>query len=185
MEFHKIVAKNLYNYRKNYGISLQKLSKLTGVSSTSLNEIEKGRTIPSINTVWKISNGLKIPLNTLMNEKKTEYTKIDKNKIKPIIELEEKYKVFPYFPFQEKTFFEYFYVELEKDASLESEPHLLGSQEYLIVLNGKIQLILNQEVITLNTGDAVKFNSDIKHTYQNIDSQQSNISVVIHYSKNE
>lgn len=78
MEFHKIVAKNIYLYRKKNKISLDKLSKLTGVSTSSLNEIEKGNTIPSINTVWKISNGLKLSFSSLMNEAESDYTQLKK-----------------------------------------------------------------------------------------------------------
>ncbi|RIP37026.1 XRE family transcriptional regulator [Staphylococcus gallinarum] len=181
MEFHKIVAKNIYLYRKKNKISLEQLSKLTGVSSSSLNEIEKGNTIPSINTVWKISNGLKLSFSSLMNESEADYKHIKKNDIVPVTEEEGKYKVFPYFPFEKSKSFEFFHVELDPQAKLESEPHLSGSEESIIIVEGELEMHLENEVLKLTQGDALRFKSDIPHTYINKGNQRTLISMVIDY----
>ncbi|MCD8785436.1 helix-turn-helix domain-containing protein [Staphylococcus gallinarum] len=181
MEFHKIVAKNIYLYRKKNKISLEQLSKLTGVSSSSLNEIEKGNTIPSINTVWKISNGLKLSFSSLMNESEADYKFIKKDDIIPVTEEEGKYKVFPYFPFEKSKSFEFFHVELDPQAKLESEPHLSGSEESIIIIEGEVEMHLENEVLTLTEGDALRFKSDIPHTYINKGNHRTLISMVIDY----
>ncbi|MCG7339014.1 XRE family transcriptional regulator [Staphylococcus sp. ACRSN] len=181
MEFHKIVAKNIYLYRKKNKISLEQLSKLTGVSSSSLNEIEKGNTIPSINTVWKISNGLKLSFSSLMNETEADYKHIKKTDIIPVTEEEGKYKVFPYFPFEKSKSFEFFHVELDPEAKLESEPHLSGSEESIIIVEGELEMHLENEVLHLTEGDALRFKSDIPHTYINTGEQRTLISMVIDY----
>ncbi|WP_437750687.1 helix-turn-helix domain-containing protein [Staphylococcus shinii] len=181
MEFHKIVAKNIYLYRKKNKISLEKLSKLTGVSTSSLNEIEKGNTIPSINTVWKISNGLKLSFSSLMSEAESDYIQVKKEDIVPVTENEGKYRVYPYFPFEKSKSFEFFYVELDTGATLNSEPHLAGSEESIIIIEGQLEMHLENEVITLKERDALRFKSDITHSYINNGDDITLISMVIDY----
>ncbi|MEB7689133.1 XRE family transcriptional regulator [Staphylococcus equorum] len=181
MEFHKIVAKNIYLYRKKNKISLDKLSKLTGVSTSSLNEIEKGNTIPSINTVWKISNGLKLSFSSLMNEAESDYTQLKKEDVVPVTEDEGKYRVYPYFPFEKSKSFEFFYVELDPGARLDAEPHLSGSEESIIVIDGQLEMHLEHETLHLGEGDALRFRSDISHSYVNNGENMTLISMVIDY----
>ncbi|OIS58430.1 helix-turn-helix domain-containing protein [Staphylococcus equorum] len=181
MEFHKIVAKNIYLYRKKNKISLEKLSKLTGVSTSSLNEIEKGNTIPSINTVWKISNGLKLSFSSLMNEAESDYTQLKKEDVVPVTEDEGKYRVYPYFPFEKSKSFEFFYVELDPGATLDAEPHLSGSEESIIVIDGQLEMHLEHETLHLGEGDALRFRSDISHSYVNNGENMALISMVIDY----
>ncbi|OAO34613.1 DNA-binding protein [Staphylococcus saprophyticus] len=169
------------NNRKKNKISLEKLSKLTGVSTSSLNEIEKGNTIPSINTVWKISNGLKLSFSSLMSEAESDYVQVNKEDVVPVTEDDGKYRVYPYFPFEKSKSFEFFYVELDPGATLDSEPHLSGSEESIIIVDGQLEIHLENEVIDLGKGDALRFKSDITHSYTNHGEDMTLISMVIDY----
>lgn len=160
---------------------MEKLSKLTGVSTSSLNEIEKGNTIPSINTVWKISNGLKLSFSSLMSEAESDYVQVNKEDVVPVTEDDGKYRVYPYFPFEKSKSFEFFYVELDPGATLDSEPHLSGSKESIIIVDGQLEMHLENEVIDLGKGDALRFKSDITHSYTNHGEDMTLISMVIDY----
>ncbi|TEB40949.1 XRE family transcriptional regulator, partial [Flavobacterium circumlabens] len=61
-DIHTIVAHNLSQYRTSQQLSLSTVSKLTGVSKTMLNQIENGQSNPTITTLWKIANGLHLPI---------------------------------------------------------------------------------------------------------------------------
>lgn len=63
-----ILSKNLKYLRNERKLSLDKLADLTGISKTMLGQIERGESNPSITTVWKIANGLKISFTALINE---------------------------------------------------------------------------------------------------------------------
>lgn len=160
---------------------MEKLSKHTGVSTSSLNEIEKGNTIPSINTVWKISNGLKLSFSSLMSEAESDYVQVNKEDVVPVTEDDGKYRVYPYFPFEKSKSFEFFYVELDPGATLDSEPHLSGSKESIIIVDGQLEMHLENEVIDLGKGDALRFKSDITHSYTNHGEDMTLISMVIDY----
>ena len=44
------------------------LADLSGISKVMLSQIEKDETNPTINTIWKIANGLKVPYTKLIDE---------------------------------------------------------------------------------------------------------------------
>ncbi len=67
-EINDIIAENLKLYRKQNGYSLEYLSVLTEVSKTMLGQIERKESVPSITTLWKIAEGLKVSFAELTQD---------------------------------------------------------------------------------------------------------------------
>ena len=83
MEPGKIIAVNLKKLRTERNLSLGALASISGISKTMLSDIEKGNSNPTINTVWKIANGLKVPYTKLIDGVDDETTIVQrKEKIK-------------------------------------------------------------------------------------------------------
>lgn len=59
----KVIGMRLKKIREERGYSLEKVSELTGVSKPSINNIERGLTSPSIDSLWKIATGLSVPIS--------------------------------------------------------------------------------------------------------------------------
>ena len=76
MELGKIIALNLKELRTERNLTLGQLSKLSGISKAMLSDIEKGGSNPTINTIWKIANGLNVPYTKLMEGIEKEATVI-------------------------------------------------------------------------------------------------------------
>ena len=53
------IRRTVKRNQRQYGLSLEQVSALTGVSKTMLSQIESSKSIPTIATVFKIANGLK------------------------------------------------------------------------------------------------------------------------------
>ena len=64
------LSNNLKVIREERNLSLDKLSEMTGVSKSMLRQIEIGQSSPTIATIWKIANGLRIPFTALLKEQK-------------------------------------------------------------------------------------------------------------------
>ncbi len=62
MNINSIIAENLKTLRTERNLSLGQLAELSNISKVMLSQIEKGDTNPTINTLWKIANGLKSSL---------------------------------------------------------------------------------------------------------------------------
>ena len=68
-----IVAKNIKRLREEKKLSMEELAKLSGVSKSMLAQIERGDGNPTLSTLWKISNGMKVPFDALTVRPKSPY----------------------------------------------------------------------------------------------------------------
>ena len=68
MDWGKRIGANLKQLRTERNLTLGQLSGLAGISKAMLSEMEKGMGNPTINTIWKIANGLKVPYTRLLEE---------------------------------------------------------------------------------------------------------------------
>ena len=68
------LGERLKAIRKSRMLTLDEAASLTGVSKPMLGQIERGQSSPTINTLWKISTGLKIPLSFFYKQPGTDFT---------------------------------------------------------------------------------------------------------------
>ena len=68
------IGEKLKSIRMARTLSLDDTAVLTGVSKPMLGQIERGQSIPTVTTLWKIATGLKTPLSAFLEEPQTEYT---------------------------------------------------------------------------------------------------------------
>ena len=57
------LGERLKAIRDSRNLNLSDVSELTGISKAMISKIERGESVPTITTVWKIANGLKITLD--------------------------------------------------------------------------------------------------------------------------
>ena len=61
-----VVGQNIKRLRSRRNLSLEALAKISGVSRAMLGQIETGRSVPTINVVWKIACAFDVPFSTLI-----------------------------------------------------------------------------------------------------------------------
>ena len=81
-----IVAKNIRRLREENKLSMDELSRLSGVSKSMLAQIERGDGNPTISTLWKISNGMKVPFDALTVRPENLYQIVKTSEIQPLLE---------------------------------------------------------------------------------------------------
>lgn len=177
----KNIGKNLLNIRKNRRLSLDKTAELTGVSKAMLGQIERGESNPTVSTLWKIANGLRVSFSSLMKEENKYVNFVSKQEITPIIDDDGKYQVFSLFPFEVGKQFELFSVCLDAHYYHEAEGHHDGVEEYILVQKGILEVVLNEEVYEVTEGDALHFHADQPHIYRNSLDVTTHFFIVIFY----
>ena len=93
-----IVAKNIKRLREEQKLSMDELARLSGVSKSMLAQIERGAGNPTISTLWKLSNGMKLPFDALIVRPKEPYELIRIADIQPLLEDAGRVKNYPVFP---------------------------------------------------------------------------------------
>lgn len=181
---NSIVAANVRALREEQRLSLDALASMTGVSKSMLGMIERGAANPTIATLWKIANGLKVPFSRFMAHP-TDVVEIRSvGAIQPLLSEEGegyRYRNYPLFPLDETRAFEVYYIEIDPDGRLTSEPHPPGTQEILTIFSGSLEVRAGERVETVATGDSIRFYADMDHAYRNTGEEMCRLSMVIAY----
>ncbi len=148
-DLNLIIGNRLKTIRNNRNLSLSEVSEITGVSKAMLGQIERGQSNPTVSTLWKIANGLKVSFSMFIDENKEDLKVIYQRDITPIIEDDNKMKLYPIFPFDPKEGFEVFTIELEPGCNHISKPHNDGVEEYIIVTEGELEIEIDTETFVL------------------------------------
>ncbi len=161
------ISMNLKKIRLARGYSLDLVAEQTGVSKSMLGQIERGEANPTIGTIGKIVSGLRVPLADLVKTPGESVYPVSKEWLIPTKEVQNKYRVYTYFPYEKERNFELYVIEIEPGAVYSSGPHGENTKEYIIVEEGELRLKVSREAYIIKTGDAVRFDSDKEHEYCN------------------
>lgn len=115
------IVRILKALREERKLSMDELSKLSGVSKSMLAQIERGGGNPTISTLWKISNGMKVPLDALTVRPKSPYELVKTSDLQPL--LEDGKVIIPFSRMMKTTRFAVYTWNWRREL-LESEPHL-------------------------------------------------------------
>ena len=176
-----IIAENLRRFRAEKTLSLDNVSKLTGVSKSMLGQIERCEVNPTVSTLWKIANGLKISCTQLMSMPEADFEIVDKSQVQPLVEDNGRIRIFPMFPFNSATRFEMYSIEIDDGGYLSSEAHQQGTQEFITVFSGKLTISINGEDFVVTAGNSIRFKTDSPHAYKNTGDIICSLSMVIYY----
>lgn len=178
-----IMAKNIRKIREERNLSFDKMSSITGVSKSILCQMEKGEGNPSINTLYKISNSLKISLSSLISTPQIETEVVDKNFVVPMGSNDNSFRIYTMFPFTDDRNFEVFYGEVDEGGNTKAEAHQAGTQEYLVVFKGELLIKIEEKEFLVKEGNAISFKADKPHSYHSVNDTKVLFCNTICYSK--
>ena len=84
------IGLNLMNYRKLKNISLDELSRRSGVSKSMLSQIEQNKSNPTVLTVWKIARALDVPVEELIGTVQDYHIEVARYEDLPVMYSEDK-----------------------------------------------------------------------------------------------
>ena len=183
MDVTGIVSVNIKRIREQKKLTLDAAAEITGVSRSMLAQIEKGDVNPTISVLWKIANGYKVSFTSLVERKNDAVAVVRQSDIEPLKEDQGRYLNYPVFPFDEKSLFETYRIVIEPMGMLSAEPHLKGSEEYITVFSGRVEITVAEERFELAKGDSIRFYANKSHSYRNIGTEQVELSMLIYYNK--
>jgi transcriptional regulator with XRE-family HTH domain len=162
---------SLKKIRLKKKITLKQLSALSGISVAMLSQIELGDKVPTIRVAGQIAAALSMSISDLVGDAKYK-------KRGYIVRKDSRRKVFNPLtgmegqlisPGRPPGSLDIIYSSLAPfSGSGPMPPHELGSEEYLLIVAGRLTVILNQsETYHLEAGDAIFFEGNILHEIRN------------------
>jgi len=181
LDINSTVSNNIKQIREMRKLTLDAAAAATGVSRSMLAQIEKGDVNPTISVIWKIANGYKVSFTSLVEKKPASSALIRAEDVTPLVENDGKYINYPAFLFDELRSFETYRIVIAPRGELPARPHLAGTEEYITVFEGAVEIIASDEVFSLKKGDSIRFKADVPHHYKNIGSEDAQLSMLIYY----
>jgi transcriptional regulator with XRE-family HTH domain len=178
-----ILGANLRRLRIRRGLSLERLARASGVSRAMLGQIELGQSTPTINLVWKIARALAVPFSALISQTTRPRTALLRAvRAKVLTSADGNFISRALFPYDEARKVEFYELRLRAQGREVAEPHPPGTTENLIVSSGSLELLVDTERFSLEAGDAVFFEADVAHEYQNPGAREAVMYLVMTYT---
>ncbi len=174
----KCIGANLRQFRKNKGLSIESLAKQIGVSKLTLIKIESGDGNPTLSVIWKIANGLNVPITTLLSIE-SDVSVARKKEGLQLASANEALVVEPLF--HSHGSFELYRGYLQPDSEYLSEAHQSGVIEYVTVMSGQLTIEIDGDTHHLEEHDSIRFIGNRPHKYINPTASLSILHFVISY----
>jgi len=162
------LASRLKEERAAKGLSLDALAKLSGVSRSMLSQIERGKSSPTVSSLWNLTKALNVDFSTLLDQEAEPVHPIREilhSDQTPLIRNQAAGCVVRILSAPDEVGgTEVYDIRFEARAALESAPHKKGCVEHLTVLEGNLRVTSDGEEASVSTGDTIRYAADVVHT---------------------
>jgi XRE family transcriptional regulator, regulator of sulfur utilization len=177
------IGRRLRDERTARKLSLDDLSRASGVSRAALSQIETQKSSPSISVMWKIAVGLGIPFAELLGDGAAEGQLLRRADAQVLRSPNGRFESRPVTPAGATPWVEVYEMRLSARSVQRSEAHAPGTREVVIVLSGGLRISVGQSVFDLEAGDSVAFRADQPHEYENLAGSEARAHDVIIYTR--
>ena len=173
------VGSRLRELRLERGKSMRALARLSGLSTNTLSMIERGRTSPSVSTLYKISAALEVPITAFFRTEHPRQTIVFRK-------ASERTRL----AFQRGLWeglggeaftgrVEPFLLTLEHGASSGPFGMIHSGHEFVMCLRGVLEYEVETNRFTLEPGDSLLFASRMSHRWRNPGKNVVNAIIVL------
>jgi transcriptional regulator with XRE-family HTH domain len=161
------VGQRLRGLREERDLSIRALARESGLSANALSMIERGKTSPSVSTLYKVADALNVPITALFRVAPTRerivFMKVDARTRVPFTRglwegLGGEQFVGRVEPFA---------LTLESGASSGPHPVVHSGHEFVFCQRGQLEYQVQGDVFLLEPGDSLIFASRLKHRWRN------------------
>jgi transcriptional regulator with XRE-family HTH domain len=173
------VGARLKELREARNISMRSLATKSGLSANALSMIERGKTSPSVSTLYKLADALGISITSFFGsdteKKQVVFLKSDQR---------------TRFGFTRGVFealggetftgrVEPFMLTLESNAASGPHPMTHTGHEFVFCLRGELDYQVEKEIYNLSAGDSLLFAAQLRHKWRNPGRTVTNALIVI------
>ena len=180
------IGANVKKERKKQHLSLDELSRKSGVSKAMLSQIEAEKANPTVATAWKIAHALGLDFNAMLKGEEENIRKFEINRRDDITALDSEHEgivINVLSPISLAEDLELYILSFKPGAKLSSSAHYTGTEEYLTVLQGKVKVVAGKNASTLNEGDVIIYQCDIDHAIENVGKDEARVHLVVRFGK--
>ena len=173
------LGERLRELREARKMSMRALAQASGLSANALSMIERGLTSPSVSTLYKLADGMSIPVTAFFGaeEKRQQviFVKANEGARVPIIHGHWEGRGGEKFVGRVEPFV----LTLVVGADSGSSPMVHTGHEFVFCLSGNIEYRVEEQTYILNVGDSLLFAAHLSHTWRNAGLSDSSLLIVL------
>jgi XRE family transcriptional regulator, regulator of sulfur utilization len=159
------VGVSLRAHRTARSMSLAELARACGLSRTILARIEGGSGNPSLETLWRISRALDLPLGSLLAQDTAPRVHVARARDGRQLQADSGLQMWLLHAEGREHRSEMYEILLPKDTDQQTDAHLPGTEEALICISGRARIGPLGEEADVRAGDVIWFAADRPHRY--------------------
>ncbi|CCH30365.1 XRE family transcriptional regulator [Actinosynnema sp. NPDC047251] len=160
----EVIAASLRRERERVGLSLSELAKRAGVAKSTLSQLEGGSGNPSVETLWALGVALGVPFSRLVDPPVARVQVIRAGEGPAIYSERSHYTATLLASCPPGARRDIYQLTVEPGAPRESEPHMPGTVEHIIVSRGRVLAGPQSAPVELGVGDYMSYPGDLPHT---------------------
>ncbi|KFX57209.1 helix-turn-helix domain-containing protein [Clostridium botulinum] len=179
---YQCLGRTILSYRKKNNMTIREFSDYSGISTSLISQIERGKANPSLNVLELIAKALNVPLFTLfINDIDTDSLISKKHDRKKIYRENNDHIVYDVLtPDFMKANIELLIMDLNANVSTtESHYSHIAKEEIAVVMKGQVYVELEGIEYFLEEGDVVRIPPNVRHRFINKSNQTNNILFVL------
>jgi transcriptional regulator with XRE-family HTH domain len=168
--------------REGMGLSLRDLARASGVSAPTVSQIERGESSPTLTVAQKIASGLNLTLSQLLRLDEEPHVVVVRSRERTTTKRDGHCysEMTPSLPGQRHSVSMHTLRAGGTTGGPGDPPlHEPGSRETAVVLDGTLVLVLGEDRYKLGSGDAVTFDADLSHHFENNGKKQTTFIAVV------
>ncbi len=181
---HPEIGAHLRQAREEQGLTLEVLAEKSGVTRSMIEQIENEAVYPTLATVWKLTRALGVEIDALLKGgmQPVRRFSITHSEDGPQLETAEDGPLIRVLsPLDMAEILEIYILEFQPGAVLDSEPHAPGTEEFLTLLSGEIEVEVPNRHAHLRAGDFINYSCDLHHTITNTGSEPAQVHMVVRF----
>ena len=165
------LPQRLREARLALGLSMEGLSKQSGVSRSMVSQIERGESSPTIATLWNLTRALKLDFAVLLDEvpDPVQIEVLRADDVPMIDNLGAGCHLRVLSPTEVAAQRDIFDLRLDPGGVLHRQPKTKGAREQLTVIEGTVDVSSGEGVERLLPGDTARYAADVQHRIASVD----------------
>ncbi len=170
------IGKRIRKIRLEKKFTLNTMANETGMSKELIKQIEGGDKMPSVGILLQISKVLHMDSNFLLKEQNDNI----KKRSKAYTKRTDNYAYTPLTTNAENKHLKAFKIVVPAQKSHDRVGFQHEGEEFVYVVEGRVEVKVGDNVNILKQGDSLHFNSGIKHDLKNSDKTDAELIVVVY-----
>jgi transcriptional regulator with XRE-family HTH domain len=161
-----VIAHALRRERERVGLSLSEVAKRAGIAKSTLSQLEQGSGNPSVETLWALGVALDVPFSRLVDPPKPRVQIIRAGEGPVVYSEKANWAATLLASCPPNARRDLYLIIAEPGTARESDPHMPGVIEHVVVSVGRARVGLLNEPVEVGPGDYVAYPGDVPHIFE-------------------